>query len=84
MVNIIHERFPEFGNATCEDDLLEEVFKAKVAFGKDIKIVFHPKYYRDCFQDNSRTSTYTERVNGVSFELSTLVDTYVLEFIERG
>ncbi|UUV46787.1 hypothetical protein [Bacillus phage vB_BanS-Thrax4] len=84
MVNIIHERFPEFGNATNEDDLLEEVFKAKVAFGKDIKVVFHPKYYRDCFQDNSRKSTFDARVAGISFELSILVDTYVLEFIERG
>ncbi|UGO47946.1 hypothetical protein PQE73_gp114 [Bacillus phage vB_BanS_MrDarsey] len=84
MVNIIHERFPEFGNATNEDDLIDEVLYVHATFGKQVKVIVHPKYYRDCFQDNSRKATYTERVAGVPFELSTLVDTYVFEFIERG
>uniref|UniRef100_A0AB39C7A1 Phage protein n=1 Tax=Bacillus phage KoopaTroopa TaxID=3234046 RepID=A0AB39C7A1_9CAUD len=86
MVNIIHERFPEFGNATCEDKLLEEVFRAKVTFGKQVKVVVHPKYYKDCFLDSKNTIKLDAGgyATGVEIHLSESVDTYVLEFVEFG
>lgn len=86
MVNIIHERFPEFGNATCEEELLEEVFRAKVTFLKDIKVISHPKYYKDCLSHRKTPFKMEEDgcVAGVEIHFSNEVDTYVLEFIERG
>lgn len=78
--NLIHERYPQFGNATNEDDLIDEVLHAQAHFGKKIKVVFHPKYYRDCFEQGKKEASYYKSVAGIPIELSTLVDTYILDF----
>ncbi|UGO50727.1 hypothetical protein PQE68_gp136 [Bacillus phage vB_BanS_Sophrita] len=83
--NLIHERYPQFGNATNEDDLIVEVVHAEAHFGKKVKVISHPKYYKDCFENNPnpKESSYYRSVAGINIELSTLVDTYILEFEEK-
>lgn len=86
MVNIIHERFPQFGNATSERDLIEEVLVAQATFGKNVKVVVHPKYYHDCFTFPSEViidKNMNRQLAGIMIELSLEVDTYVLEFNEK-
>ncbi|UUV47051.1 hypothetical protein [Bacillus phage vB_BanS-Thrax5] len=83
--NLIHERYPQFGNALTEEDLIVEVMHSEAYFGKKVNIVFHPKYFKDIFETEKSTRV-TEKGNyvfGIPFELSTLVDTYILDFYEK-
>ena len=83
--NLIHERYPQFGNALTEEDLLIEVMHSEAYFGKRVKIIFHPKYFRDVFGEEMSIKRFTEKyyIFGVPYELSTLVDTYILDFYEK-
>ncbi|MDS7057129.1 hypothetical protein NXG04_07505 [Klebsiella pneumoniae] len=86
MINIIHKTFPQFGNATTEQELIVEVMHAKARFAKDIKVIIHPKYYDDCFKYPSLVTiddNMYRQVAGIDIELSKEVDTYVLEFNEK-
>ncbi|UGO50993.1 hypothetical protein PQE70_gp140 [Bacillus phage vB_BanS_Nate] len=85
MINEIHKQYPSFGNATTEQELIYEVMHAMAHFGKDIKIVVHPKYYEDCFKFPSEVTYNTtgRAIAGVMIELSKDVDTYVFEFVEK-
>lgn len=82
--NLIHERYPQFGNATNEDDLIDEVLHAEAHFGKKVIVVFHPKYYKDCFTEkNVKNCDRWKVLAGIPIQFSTLVDTYILDFYEK-
>ncbi|AZU98860.1 hypothetical protein pW2_20 [Bacillus phage pW2] len=89
--NEIHKRYPQFGKAQTEDKLIEEAMRAEVIFGKKVKVVMNPEYYKKYFKDAEPSKETLEKIKktkggywsgvaGYNIETSTLVDTYIFEF----